>query len=677
MSHNFTQSDDDDNDTSGSGSSGSSGNSRHNNSQSNSGPGSPSGSGSGSGSVISALPPFGGSNPGDVPPELINYNERFAGATPALYRDTEISATIAALISHRKPNALLVGPAGVGKTHIVEEIARMIVANSPALPDRLRDCTVMELPLSAVVAGSSHFGELEQKVERIIDFATDPKNKIILFMDEIHQLSGDKAGHGGNTVSQQLKPALARGDLHMIGATTTGEMKALNQDPAFMRRFTTITVGELNHDQTVEILRNSLNDYLAHHGPTVTVDPDSGVLEEITKVASQELTTLHRPDSALTLLDRALSRLVTQAAEFTAAGILAPGEALPLRPGVLPTAVRAITGRKDVAVLNAQDIQDQLERIVGQGEVTSQIPHKIAAESLRLFQRSTPLAWLFAGTSGVGKTETATIVSHQLTGEDPIRIDCAELSESHQVARLIGSPPGYAGSNSAQDLPFEPLMSNPRRVILLDEFEKAHPNVRRLFMGMLDNGTMSMSSGRTVDFSNAIVIATTNAASEIIGVPATGFAVTPESNIKAGTINRDRLTKALSKHFEPALLGRFEWLIAFNRLTKDNYAEIISNLYMQMRTEALTNRPNLEQLLPEKMSQPDITALVDASYTPEHGARPAQRAVSAWITDVATKITTPTPEPVQSQNQTPTPAPVTLPATPAVSTQPYSSGDPS
>lgn len=568
----------------------------------------------------------------DIPDMLIDYNDRFAHATPAAFRDDEINATLCALVSATKPNALLMGPAGVGKTRIVEDLARRLAADDPTLPNKLRGKRIYELPLSALISGAMFRGQMEERVTELVAFASDPDNNAIVFIDEIHQLFDRNSQLA--SVSQQLKPGLARGDLHVIAATTSGEAKQMDTDPAFVRRFTTITVGELSAAQTRTILGQALPNLLAHHGPTVSVSDTT--LDAAVRLADTGLpSTTHRPDGALTLLDRAMSKAVITAAEKTAEGLLPPGAVLPVKTTMIERTVAAMTGGITGALPPVSALDRELAVIVGQDHVTAEVRRRIEVESLGAFTPTAPVSWLFAGTSGVGKTETARIVSRYLTGDEPIRIDCAEFSESHQVSRLIGSPPGYVGSESSADLPFEPLLTNPRRLILLDELEKAHSAVKRLFFGALDTGTMTMASGREIDFTQTIIVATTNAADHIIGTPSTGFAfANANDHTSASGIDPKRLTDALAHHFDRALLGRFSWITAFNRLTPDNYRDICAAAYITARAEAAERTPARAAVLPDTLDDAALDKLVATTFNSDHGARPARRAVTDVITDM-------------------------------------------
>lgn len=572
---------------------------------------------------------------------LIDYNARFATTDPARFRDDVIEATMAVLIGASKPNALLVGPAGVGKTRIVEDIARRIATHDPLVPPALAGSTVYELPASNIVAGSGIVGQIEEKTKAIIEFASDPGNHAILFIDEIHQLvSGGEQGPYGR-VSQILKPALARGDLHVIGATTAQEARGLDADPAFKRRFCRLVVDELSVDQTLEVLRSTLGSLGRHYRGEVSVADD--MLAETVRVADRELAgNLHRPDSALTLLDRAMAfrllehrRLINEANargdKATAAALSRVG-AVPLTSTSLhTTAISMTSGGASVPVLDAAALHDDLTgHLVGQDDVLDPLVDRLERERLALFPRTTPIAWMFAGASGVGKTAAARIIARRITGSDPIILNMSEYAHDDTVNRLIGSPPGYIGSESNTELPLDALASDPYRVVLLDEFEKAARPVQRLFLQALDSGTMSTNRGTVIDFSRALIIATTNAARESLsGVPV-GFGGTGESG---GTVSTASLAQQLSRVFDPELLGRFSASVGFHPITRDIYRDVLAAHYTEERSRIIAERPSLARVLPDRIGADDIEALTTSTFIADQGARPAIRAVRAWIED--------------------------------------------
>ena len=591
------------------------------------------GSGSSGPSVpLSAL--FGPTLTGgsDINDMLINYNETYKSATPALFRDEIVTQTMSIISSSRKPNALLVGPAGVGKTAIVEEIARRIANKEASVPPQLANTTIYELPIATLVAGAGVVGDLENRITEIIKFAQDANNDALLFIDEIH-LIADSNNTTYAKIAQILKPAMARGYIRVIAATTMGEAKKLDDDPAFKRRFSSVIVDELTREQTRQILDIVLPGMLTHYQNKVTVAPD--VLDEIVMTADRLMSTGHRPDTAITLLDRALSHSVIShhaaiqealaSGNTTSAQMLQQITHIPLTAKRLNTiAMLLVTGQSQPPHLDVTALQTELSRLRGQEEVLPRIVDALRRRELNIFPSTRPTSWLFAGASGVGKSETATIISSMVTGQKPIILNMAEYHDSASINRIIGSPTGYVGSDSAKERPFDTLASNPYRVIVLDEFEKADMSVQRLFLSALDTGEIQMANGPAVDLSRCIVIATTNAGRQKLSGSQMGFGDHKHS------VSKQSLTKELQKSFDAELLGRFDDLIAFMPLGADDYAQILRDEYDRQVKRICAERPNLSF---DPIDDGTINRLVDETWLVDQGARPAIRAIRALIED--------------------------------------------
>lgn len=592
------------------------------------------GSGSSGPSVpLSAL--FGPTLTGgsDINDMLINYNETYKSATPALFRDEIVTQTMSIISSSRKPNALLVGPAGVGKTAIVEEIARRIANKEASVPPQLANTTIYELPIATLVAGAGVVGDLENRITEIIKFAQDANNDALLFIDEIH-LIADSNNTTYAKIAQILKPAMARGYIRVIAATTMGEAKKLDDDPAFKRRFSSVIVDELTREQTRDILDIVLPGMLGHYQNKVTVAPD--VLDEIVMTADRLMSTGHRPDTAITLLDRALSHSVIShhaaiqealaSGNTTSAQMLQQITHIPLTAKRLNTiAMLLVTGQSQPPHLDVTALQTELSRLRGQEEVLPRIVDALRRRELNIFPSTRPTSWLFAGASGVGKSETATIISSMVTGQKPIILNMAEYHDSASINRIIGSPTGYVGSDSAKERPFDTLASNPYRVIVLDEFEKADMSVQRLFLSALDTGEIQMANGPAVDLSRCIVIATTNAGRQKLSGSQMGFGDHKHS------MSKQSLTKELQKSFDAELLGRFDDLIAFMPLGADDYAQILRDEYDRQVKRICTERPDLSF---DPIDDDTIARLVDETWLVDQGARPAIRAIRALIEDM-------------------------------------------
>lgn len=577
----------------------------------------------------------GGSDNDAVMSMLVDYNDKFAGSTGALYRDRVINSMISALVSKKKANALLVGEAGVGKTGVVEELARRIADGHESIPAALADKTIYELPLSSLVAGAGIVGMLEDRVKQLITFATDPDNNAILFIDEIHMLAGEQQDTYSK-ITQILKPALARGDISVIGATTSQESRSLSDDPAFKRRFTTVAVAELTRGQTADIVAHVAQSYLDHYNHRVTFDTD--LAGELVRVADERTDkNLHRPDNALTLLDRALARKAVEVETLINKGIAASYYTRPLTINdIAKTADQITTSDAEVVTPDYTALSDNLSRLINQQVPTTQVLTAVRRRMMNLRSNDRPLTFLLPGPSGVGKTETARILAHGLTGEAPIRIDMAEYADKMSMTKLIGSSAGYVGSSSNRPLPLDPLRMNPRRVLVLDELEKADRSVQQLFLSAFENGTITMARGDNLDLRSTIIIATTNAASEEIRKSA-GFGFNDSATGGTMTMNiaqRTRITAALEKHFRPELLSRFSQIIPFNGLDVNDFATVIIDTYETMAAEILDGSPSLATKLPVQLDKDSAMTLAKASFVPALGARPAHTVVENLINDI-------------------------------------------
>ncbi|MGW6600483.1 AAA family ATPase [Streptomyces sp. NPDC055036] len=598
-----------------------------------------------SGSLPPGAPPMGppssSGTADDVKELLVDYNEKFKNADPTMYRDTLIEQVLSVIISKTKPNVLLVGSAGVGKTKIVEDIARRIALGDTLIPDQLKDHTIYELPITNIIAGTGLVGLLEEKVQAIVEFASDPKNKAILFMDEIHQITGGSSSHSDSTgrkISQILKPALARGDMSVIGATTSTESRAFDQDPAFARRFTRLIVDELSIEQTLAVMTTVRPGLMAHYRNRISVSDE--VVAETVRIAEEySRAGQHRPDNAITLLDRAMASLVLERKKLivkaendgntTFAQTLRSIPHMPLtNKRVLDVAKRLMTGNAQRRDLDVAELRATLiSRLQGQDDVLEKLTDRLAREELDLFPTKTPTTWMFAGASGVGKTETAKIIAEQMTGTEPITLNMTEYHTAWSTSKIIGAPPGYIGSDSNQELPFDTLESNPHRVILLDEFEKADKAVQRLFLSAFDEGYIRNAHGKILDFSKALVICTTNAAREALGGSPIGFGSGPK------TVSHQSLTKTLANFFDAELLGRFSLVVGFNPIHEPAYRQILAADYDRQRERIVEAKPRLAQALPTQMPDDELRSIAATTYVDSQGARPARKAVRSWIED--------------------------------------------
>lgn len=564
----------------------------------------------------------------DIMDYVINYNNKYKNAGTTLFRDEIVQQTLAVLIGKNKPNALLIGSAGVGKTKIVEDIAYRLANNDVLIPDSIKGFTIYELPLANIVSGSSFVGQLEEKIKAIVDFMSDKSNKAILFIDEIHMLAGDSQTYA--KIAQVLKPALARGDMKVIGATTLQESNDLNDDPALNRRFSRLIVDELSRQQTIEVLKNMKIGFFNHYNNRITISDD--ILETVAILADEYKTAgSHRPDNAITLLDRAIgdsivARKVMEQKAANDPALLQAIQSVTLIPitekQIKITAMKLMTGTNKKAVIDFDELKNNLAEIKGQDDITEKLIDILRRNDLSLFPKTVPITMMFAGTSGVGKTAVTKIIAKELTGMNPITLNMTEYNSPAAINRIIGAPAGYVGSDSHAELPFDCLESNPYQVILLDEFEKCDKAVQRLFMSAFDEGTIKTSKGKIVDFSRSIIIATTNAAHKD-STKTLGFCSQAEQ------ISNKSDIKELSMWFDTELLNRFNSIFTFHELNKDIYREIIIDKYHTeiARIRADRNRVNLLDDIPDD----DLNDIIEKTYIPAFGARPANNAVKEYI----------------------------------------------
>jgi ATP-dependent Clp protease ATP-binding subunit ClpA len=565
-----------------------------------------------------------GENPEDY---LINYNEKFKDDDPVLFRDSVVEQTLSCLIGRNKPNALLIGAAGVGKTKIVENIAWRLTNNEQSIPEQLRGYTIWELPISNLVNDSGLVGDVERKTKSVLEFSANPDNKVILFIDEIHTLVEIRSGANSySKIAQIMKPFLARGDMRVIGATTLQESKNLMHDPAFNRRFTRLIVDELSPSQTTEILKK-LQDAMVEHYHHRILLGDS-VIEDIVKIADEYKTIgSHRPDNALTLLDRSMADAYinylkkleeeNKTVEDIPTMELSVGQ-------MRKTAMRIMTGNNEKVEVSKETLRKSLQIIKGQDETKDYLLDAIERDNLNVYPRTKPLTILFAGSSGVGKTEVSKILARELTSLEPIILNMTEYNDAASIARIVGAPPGYIGYDSKAELPFDILESNPYQVILLDEFEKADRSVQRLFMSVFDEGYIKTSKGSHVDFTKSIIIATTNA----------GYTDRKESIgfAKGDSETAGASVSDLSKYFDIELLNRFTKILNFNFITRELYEEIMRDTYRRQIQQIKETKPEY-CFMPDELPEEDLDKMVEETYSQEFGARPVSPTVQKYIED--------------------------------------------
>jgi len=510
---------------------------------------------------------------------------------PVVGRDDEIERLISILARRSKNNPVLVGEPGVGKTAIVEGLAQRIVSGT--VPQALRNKRVLSLSLGPLVAGTKYRGEFESRVKRILDEVKRSARDVILFIDELHTLVGAGAAEGSLDLSSMIKPELARGDLQCIGATTFDEYrKYIESDAALERRFQPVMVDEPSIAETAAILRGLRNGYALHHRVIIT-DEAVGAAAEL---SARYIADRFLPDKAIDLMDEA------------AASVALANRGMIDHPLVTPQDVAAVvtkwTGIPQSTLTESQanhllDLERILaQRVIGQESAIASVSEAIRRARAGLHDPRKPLgSFLFAGPSGVGKTELAKALAEALFGSETalVRVDLSEFTEAHTVSRLLGAPPGYAGHDEPGQLT-EPVRRRPYCVVLFDELEKAHPDVAAILLQILDDGRVTDAKGRTVDFRHALIILTTN-------------------------LEDDEIPIAL----RPELINRIDDIVHFNPLGLNEIEAIVT-----IHVDALAGRlgaRNVQLRLSEDAKQ----YLARVSMGAGSGARFVQRTVSHYV----------------------------------------------
>ncbi|MGV9378576.1 ATP-dependent Clp protease ATP-binding subunit [Nonomuraea sp. NPDC003707] len=579
---------------------------------------------------------------------------------PVVGREEEIEQAIEVLSRRTKNNPCLIGEPGVGKTAIVEGIAQRIVNNS--VPDTLKDRRVVGLDLTGMVAGTKYRGEFEERIKKVIDEVRAHSDEIIVFIDEVHNLVGAGAAEGAMDAANILKPALARGELHVIAATTIDEYrKNIEKDAALERRFQPILVAEPSVEETVEILAGLRDAYEAHHQVRITDE----ALDAAATLSDRYVSDRFLPDKAIDLMDQASARVrlrsrtpgadvreleerldalrrdkdqAVSAEDFDRAKDLTT-QIDKIRPEV----ERARHGTDSVPLVTVEDIAEivsrrtgipvtQLtqqererlmrleehlhERVIGQEEAVTAIAEAVRRARAGLKDPNRPIgSFLFLGPTGVGKTELARALAAALFGGEDhmVRVDMSEFQERHTVSRLIGAPPGYVGYEEAGQLT-EAVRRRPHGVILLDEIEKAHPDVMNILLQMLDDGRLTDGQGRTVDFTNTIVIMTSNIGAQLI--------LDSPGDVKE---LEDRLMDLLRHSLRPELLNRIDETIIFKRLEKEQLRQIVDLMLERTRQRLRGQGVALE------VTDAAKDWLAERGYQPEFGARPLRRTVQREV----------------------------------------------
>jgi len=623
---------------------------------------------------------------------------------PVIGREKEIDDVIAVLARRTKNNPVLIGEPGVGKTAVAEGLAQLILTEK--VPDFLDGSLIMALDLGSILAGTKYRGEFEERLKRIVEEAQNDA-AVIIVIDEIHTLVGAGAAEGAVDAANILKPALARGKFRCIGATTNDEYrKYIERDPALERRFQPVHVEEPSVGTTIEILRGLRSKFEQHH----TLSYHDKALEQAAILSDKYVADRYLPDKAIDVLDEAGARVrlenrrlplglrslmhelqetikdkeeCIKEHDFEAAKQLLDHEMEVrthiriMKQSALTNQARGFT-RRDVDMVTETDVSDVIsnwtgipvtkitgseserllrmedtihERIIGQKHAVVAVSKAIRRARVGLRNPNRPIAsFIFAGPTGVGKTElTKALSDYMFSSEDSmIRLDMSEYMEKHTVAKLIGSPPGYVGYNEGGQLT-EAVRSKPYSVVLLDEVEKAHPDVFNLLLQILDDGRLTDSKGRVIDFTNTLIIMTTNLGAKIIeresGIKAKseqgerGFKITPDAVLGWEPVPEpikdpeifERVTKLvndeLKNFFRPEFLNRIDEIIVFNHLTRIDIWEIAGLMIKQVQNRLKEKGINLIVDLAVQ------AFLTDEGYDPIYGARPLRRAIMKYLED--------------------------------------------
>jgi ATP-dependent Clp protease ATP-binding subunit ClpC len=567
------------------------------------------------------------------------------------------------LVRRTKNNPVLTGDPGVGKTAVVEGLAQRIASGK--VPVQLRDTEIVSVDLGGLVAGARYRGDFEERVKSVLA-EVKSKGNVILFIDEIHTLVGAGASEGSVDGASLLKPMLARGELRTIGATTTDEYrKHFEKDAALERRFAPVTVEEPSHDETVQILTGVRDKFADHHGVEITDD----ALETAVRLSSRYITTRKLPDKAVDLIDEAAARAVIASYDVDRDALLSRIEELrssepradadaraaielelvqlELRlqefpaPGALRVDAQSvsllvgeITGIPVSAISTSEgtrllELEKALRtRVIGQDDAVSALAKAVRRSRAGLRDPKRPAgSFLFAGPSGVGKTELAKALAHELFGDEKslIVLDMSEFAEQHAVSRLFGAPPGYVGYDEGGQLT-ERVRRRPYSVVLLDEVEKAHPDIFNSLLQVLEEGRLTDGQGRVVDFTNVVLIMTSNlGARDLVKSQSVGF-----SNAVGGQVRDQMETKvqaALKEHFRPEFLNRIDEIAIFHRLEREHMVGIVGKLVAEL-DERLRRNDMGVQLTPAASDW-----LARHGYDPQMGARPLRRLVTRELED--------------------------------------------
>lgn len=578
---------------------------------------------------------------------------------PVIGRENEVKRVIEILNRRTKNNPVLIGEPGVGKTAIAEGLALKIAEGS--VPAKLQTKEVYLLDVASLVANTGIRGQFEERMKQLIAELQARKN-VILFIDEVHQLVGAGSAEGSMDAGNILKPALARGELQLIGATTLTEYRQIEKDGALERRFQPVIVNEPTTGETLDILKGLKDRYEGYHNVSYSDD----ALVAAVELSHRYIQDRFLPDKAIDLMDEAGSKLnltietkgekeiqaqlvqlhkdkeaALKNEEYEKAAKLRDEEqklekmletgAPEDKPVVTVAHIQEIIATKtgipvgkmqEDEATRMKNLQAELEKkVIGQDEAVKKVAKAIRRSRAGLKAKDRPIgSFLFVGPTGVGKTELSKALAEELFGtkDSMIRLDMSEYMEKHSVSKLIGSPPGYIGHDEAGQLT-EKVRRNPYSIVLLDEIEKAHPDVMHMFLQIMEDGRLTDSQGRTVNFKNTVLIMTSNAG--------TGDKRSTVGFNKDGVEQEVSILQALSDYFKPEFLNRFDSIIEFNSLTKENLIKIVDIMLVELHDMLTEEGITLE--VPTEVKE----KLAAIGYDPKFGARPLRRAIQEHLED--------------------------------------------
>lgn len=602
---------------------------------------------------------------------------------PVIGRKEEIDRVIQILSRRTKNNPCLIGEPGVGKTAIAEGLAQKISAGE--VPEILKGKRVVSLDMTSMLAGAKYRGDFEERIKNVLDEVAKNHN-VILFIDEIHNIIGAGAAEGAIDAANILKPQLARGQIQVIGATTLDEYrKYIEKDSALERRFQPVMVNEPSQEDAVKILFGLRDKYEAHHKIKITDESIKAAVE----LSSRYINDRFLPDKAIDLIDEAAAKVrlraytaptdvkeledrlkelanekaaavnnqeFEQAAKFRdeekqikeqlesqkqqwmeknsgLTGEVTPEDIADIVSGWTGVPVKQLTEEESERLLHLEEVLH--ERVVGQDEAVSAVCRAIRRGRVGLKDPHRPMgSFLFLGPTGVGKTELCKTLAAALFGDEDamLRLDMSEYMEKHTVSRMVGSPPGYVGYEEGGQLT-EKIRRKPYSVVLFDEIEKAHPDVFNILLQILEDGILTDSQGRKVDFKNAVIIMTSNIGARLLDEKKTvGFATGNDAASKEQEENRSIIMNELKKYFRPELLNRIDDIIIFNKLTRADIAEIATRMFS-------TLEKRLEQLdIHLKVTPEAVEKIGEAGFDDVYGARPLRRAITARIEDPISEL---------------------------------------